>query len=94
MLTNAQVKLAPIWASDGAEGELITTSVERIKGLEYDICFVLGLEQAENSSINFNKNRVYVALSRPTQRLFMLCEHFPGLLHGVNPDLYDVLDDR
>lgn len=94
MLTKAQIKLAPIWASDGSEGELVTTSVERIKGLEYDICFVLGFEQAENASINFNKNRVYVALSRPTQRLFMLCEHFPGLLHGVNSDLYDVIDDR
>ena len=94
MLEKEQIPLAPIWASDGADGKLVTTSVERIKGLEYDVCFVLGLEEAENATINFNRNRVYVALSRPTQRLYMLCEHFPSLLHGVSNELFDVFDAR
>lgn len=94
MLEKENISLADIWDSVGLEGKLVTTSVERIKGLEYDVCFVFGLEKAENMTYNFNKNRVYVALSRPTQRLFMFCEHFPNLLQGVNSDLYDVFDAR
>lgn len=94
MLEKDNVPLAPIWSCDNSEGGLITTSVERIKGLEFDVCFVIGIEKSENATINFNRNRVYVALSRPTQRLYMLCEHFPMLLTHVNHDLFDVFDTR
>lgn len=72
-----------------AERRLITTSVERAKGLEFDACIVLGLDAIDRSSLNFAKNRAYVALSRPTQRLFMLCEHFPPLLQQVRRDLFE-----
>lgn len=94
MLEREQVPLAPIWDCNSTDGRLVTTSVERIKGLEFDVCFVIGLEDAENTTINFNRNRVYVALSRPTQRLYMLCEQFPGLLHGLSDELYEVFDAR
>jgi DNA helicase IV len=72
-----------------ADQGLITASVERVKGLEFDACIVLGLDSIERSSLNFAKNRGYVALSRPTQRLFMLCEHFPPLLQQVRRDLFE-----
>jgi hypothetical protein len=94
MLEKENIRLAPIWASESSDGTLITTSIERIKGLEYDICFIVGLEKAENTILNFNRNRVYVALSRPAQRLYMFCEHIPTLLHGIHDDLYDVFDAR
>jgi hypothetical protein len=94
MLEKENIRLAPIWASDNSDGALVTTSIERIKGLEYDICFVTGLEKADNTTLNFNMNRVYVALSRPAERLYMFCEHIPSLLHGIHNDLYDVFDDR
>lgn len=94
ILQKGQVPLAPLWASDDSEGRLITSSVERVKGLEYDACFIIGMEEAENMEMNFNRNRVYVALSRPTQRLFMLCKHFPALLHGIRTDLFEVIDAR
>lgn len=94
MLEKENIRLAPIWASDGSDGMLVTTSIERIKGLEYDICFITGLEKADNTMLNFNMNRAYVALSRPSQRLFMFCEHIPSLLNGIPDDLYDVFDVR
>ena len=55
--------LAPMWAPADNQQRLITTSVERIKGLEYDACIVLGLDNTERT-LNFTKNRAYVALSR------------------------------
>ena len=57
-----------------AESRLVLTSAEQAKGLEFEACIVLGLEDVERSMLNFAKNRAYVALSRPTRRLFMLCE--------------------
>ena len=90
LLENSGVSLAPIWDSESKDGSLITTSVERIKGLEYDICFVVGVESVESSILNYNKNRVYVALSRPTQRLFVLSQNYPQLFRGINNDLFDV----
>lgn len=81
-------KLAPLWAPFG-EG-LITTSVERIKGLEYDACIVLGLDDVERQSLNFTLNRSYVALSRPARRLFLVCEDYPALLKHVDHALFDV----
>lgn len=94
MLEKENISLAPIWASDSSDGTIVTTSIERIKGLEYDICFVVGLEKVENTMLNFNINRAYVALSRPAHRLYMFCEHIPRLLHGINNDLYEVFDTR
>ncbi len=94
MLEKENISIAPIWASDSSDGTMVTTSIERIKGLEYDICFVVGLEKVENTMLNFNINRAYVALSRPAHRLYMFCEHIPRLLHGINNDLYEVFDTR
>jgi hypothetical protein len=94
MLEKESILLSPIWASESSDGSLVTTSIERIKGLEYDICFVIGLEKAENTTLNFNRNRAYVALSRPARRLYMLCEHIPILLQGIHTDLYETFDDR
>ena len=82
------VSLAPIWASSG-DG-LLTTSVERVKGLEFDACIVLGLEQAESAALNFTLNRAYVGLSRPTRRLAIVADEFPSLLRRVPRNLFDV----
>jgi hypothetical protein len=84
------VTLATIWEPSAEVGRLVTTSVERIKGLEYDACLVLGLDDVERASLNFTTNRAYVALSRPTHRLAMLCEEFPRLIQKVPRDLFDV----
>ena len=84
-----RVPLAPAEAVSSVDS-LVTTSVERAKGLEFDVCVVLGLDEVERSSLNFTKNRAYVALSRPTQRLFMLSEEYPSLLRGVSTDLFEV----
>lgn len=72
-----------------SEKQLVMTTVERAKGLEYDTCFVVGLDDVERSSLNFAKNRAYVALSRPTTRLIMLCQQYPGLLRHIRKDLFD-----
>lgn len=73
----------------GKNQELILTSVEKAKGLEFDAGLVLGLDGIEKSSLNFVKNRSYVALSRPMQRLFIFCEEFPPLLKQMERDLFD-----
>lgn len=72
-----------------SERQLIMTTVERAKGLEYTTCVVIGLDDLERSSLNFWKNRAYVALSRPTTRLIMLCEQYPPILQHVRKDLFD-----
>lgn len=96
------VPLAPIWetqesaetAKDGSNSRpqrrLITTSVERAKGLEYDACIVLGLNDVERSALHFSKNRAYVALSRPARRLILLCQEFPALLHKVHKGTFEI----
>lgn len=68
---------------------LVMTTVEQAKGLEYDTCVVIGLDDVERSSLNFWKNRAYVALSRPTTRLIMLCEEYPAILKSVRKDLFE-----
>jgi hypothetical protein len=68
---------------------VVVTTVEKAKGLEFDVCIVLGLDDLERASMNFAKNRAYVGLSRPTRRLFMLCQRDPMLLHAVSRDLFD-----
>ena len=82
------VPLAPIWAATG--DELLTTSVERVKGLEFDACIVLGLEGIESAALNFTLNRAYVALSRPTRRLAFISDEFPSLLRRVDRKLFDI----
>lgn len=85
------IELAPIWAASDSSGRLVTTSVERIKGLEYDACFVIGLDDDENRNLNYAKNRAYVALSRPTLHMAMLCNEVPRALQRVNQGLMDVV---
>ncbi len=82
------VTLAPTWAARG-DG-LLTTSVERIKGLEFDACIVIGLEEVESAALNFTLNRAYVALSRPARRLALIASEFPSLLRKVDRGLFDV----
>lgn len=87
-LEKAGVALAPPWAAAGRG--LLTTSVERIKGLEFDACIVLGLEDVESAALNFTLNRAYVALSRPARRLALISSEYPPLLRKVDHDLFDV----
>ncbi|ESZ11292.1 hypothetical protein [Mesorhizobium sp. L48C026A00] len=82
------VPLAPLWSAAG-DG-LVTTSVERIKGLEFDACIVLGLEDVESAALNFTLNRAYVALSRPARRLALISNEYPSLLRRVDRDLFDI----
>ena len=81
----------PLAAAGGVQEEsgLVLTSAEQAKGLEFEACIVLGLEDVERSMLNFAKNRAYVALSRPTRRLFIVCETDPILLQNVQRDLYE-----
>jgi len=90
-LERLDVHMAPIWKSFDEDNRLVTTSVERIKGLEFDACFVFGMDDVEKASLNFTKNRAYVALSRPARRLAILCEEFPRLLQKVERDLFEVI---
>jgi hypothetical protein len=83
------VPLAPIWAAAG-EG-VITTSVERIKGLEFDASIVLGLDDVEIAALNFTLNRAYVALSRPARRLALISSEYPALLRKVDKALFDAI---
>lgn len=87
-LEKAGVPLAPAWSAAGPG--LLTTSVERIKGLEFDACIVLGLEDVETAALNFTLNRAYVALSRPARRLALICSEYPPLLRKVDKSLFDV----
>lgn len=87
-LEQVGVTIAPLWSSTG-EG-LLTSSVERVKGLEFDACIVLGLEDVESAALNYTLNRAYVALSRPTRRLALISSEFPSLLRRVDRDLFDV----
>ncbi len=92
MLVKEGVLLAEIWEPHGPPGHLLTTSVERIKGLEYDCCIVLGMDNVEQSALKYSVNRAYVAISRPTRRLAILCERFPKLLHGIDKSLYNIIE--
>jgi hypothetical protein len=82
------VALGAPWAATG-DG-LLTTSVERIKGLEFDACIVVGLEDVESASLNFTLNRAYVALSRPARRLVLVASEYPSLLKKVDHSLFDL----
>jgi hypothetical protein len=88
-LRREQVSIAPVWLTEAAPGRLLTTSVERAKGLEFDAVIVIGLDDVERAALEFSTNRAYVALSRPTRRLIMLCREFPALLRGVTREIFD-----
>ena len=89
-LQNQGLVLAPIWSATDSDDRIITTSVERIKGLEYDACIVVGMDNMENSALKHSKNRAYVALSRPVRHLTMLCEEIPTSLQKINKDLLSI----
>ncbi len=89
-LESRGVDLAPLWAHSGGTHQLVTTSVERIKGLEYDACFIVGMDDAENMSLNFARNRAYVALSRPIRHLTIFCTEVPRSLQKISQDMLDV----
>jgi len=91
-LESQGVELAPIWASADKNNRLITTSVERIKGLEYDACFVIGMDDVDTSALNYSKNRAYVALSRPALHLTILCEETPRYLQRINNDYINIVN--
>ncbi len=70
----------------------IIATVEDIKGLEFDACFVFGLDSVDASELDFNRNRAYVGLSRPAHRLVMFCHEFPMLLRGIPSEKYSKKD--
>lgn len=70
----------------------VLATVEEIKGLEFDTCFVFGLDSVDAAELDYNLNRAYVALSRPAFRLSMFCQEFPALLRGIPADRYDKRD--
>lgn len=90
-LESEGVPLAPVWEPFDSKGALVTSSVERIKGLEYDICFIVGMDDIEKSSLKHTINRSYVAISRPMRRLVLFCERFPKLLQGIDETLYNIV---
>jgi len=85
------VEMAPVWKPSDKDNKLVTTSVERIKGLEYDACFVVGMDDIDNSSLKYSKNRAYVAFSRPALQLTILCEEFPQNLQKINKDYITIV---
>lgn len=88
-LRREKVSMATAWQTEAASDRLLTTSVERAKGLEFDAVIVLGLDDVERAALEFSTNRAYVALSRPTRRLIMLCREFPTLLRGIPREAFD-----
>ncbi len=91
-LEECGVQLAPIWAPSDKQNRLITTSVERIKGLEYDACFVVGMDDIDTSALKYSKNRAYVALSRPALQLTILCEEIPEYLQKIPSDYINIIN--
>lgn len=83
------VSLAPIWKPFFKGKQLMLSSVERVKGLEFDCCIILGLDNVEAKHLKYTKNRAYVALSRASRRLVMLCEDYPPMLRGISQDCFD-----
>lgn len=74
---------------DYSKKGLVTSTVEKIKGLEFDACILLGLENLDHRSPEIWFNRAYVGLSRPARRLVMICETFPPVLNDMDQSLYD-----
>lgn len=84
--------VAPVHDSDATTNQWIIATVEEIKGLEFDACFVFGLDGVDAAELEFNRNRAYVGLSRPAHRLVMFCHEFPMLLRGIPSDRYSKKD--
>jgi superfamily I DNA/RNA helicase len=90
-LSKLGVDMVPIWKAKAKNrDQLVTTSVERIKGLEYDVCFVVGMDTIESSTLKHSKNRAYVALSRPALQLTIFCEEVPRSLQRIDQSLMDI----
>lgn len=75
-----------------SDNVLVTSSVENIKGLEFDACILLGLEDITPSARSFTKNRAYVGLSRPAQRLIMICQEYPTVLRDMDQSLFETIE--
>lgn len=84
--------VTPVIGSDLSSNQWIIATVEQIKGLEFDACFVFGLDGIDAAELEFNRNRAYVGLSRPAHRLVMFCHEFPMLLRGIPSDRYNKKD--
>jgi len=82
----------PIHESGPSGNQWIIATVEEIKGLEFDACFVFGLDGVDAAELEFNRNRAYVGLSRPAHRLVMFCHEFPMLLREIPSDRYSKKD--
>lgn len=87
-LEKNEVPLAKV-NQDYSKVGLVTSTVEKIKGLEFDACILLGLEHLTRHSAAISFNRAYVGLSRPARRLLMICEKFPPLLSDIDQSFYD-----
>lgn len=75
-----------------SNSRLVTSTVEKIKGLEFDACILLGLDDIAPSARGFSVNRAYVGLSRPTRRLIMICQEYPTVLRGIDQSLFDIIE--
>jgi GTPase SAR1 family protein len=84
--------VAPIYSQNAQKNQWILATVEEIKGLEFDTCFVFGLDSVDAAELEYNRNRAYVGLSRPAQRLVIFCHEFPMLLRGVDSETYRKTD--
>ena len=87
-LKSKEVQLAEA-NQDYSKKGLVTSTVEKIKGLEFDACILLGLEKLDSRSAEIWFNRAYVGLSRPARRLVMICETFPRVLNDMEQSLYE-----
>ena len=86
-LEKNEVPLAKV-NQDYSKIGLVTSTVEKIKGLEFDACIILGLESLTRYSAAISFNRAYVGLSRPARWLSMICENFPPVLQEMDQSLY------
>ena len=84
------VKLAGAGETFSNKGLVIST-VENVKGLEFDACILLGIEDITPSARSFSKNRAYVGLSRPTQRLILICQEYPTVLRSIDQSSYEII---
>ena len=88
------VRASSPFESRGNGDRWILATVEEIKGLEFDACLVFGFDAVDAEELEFNRNRAYVALSRPAFRLAMICREFPALLRNIPADRYLLKDAR
>ncbi len=67
---------------DSGEGQVSLMTVHAVKGLEFDIVFVIGMEEGifphlnalmENQSLEEERRLCYVAITRAREKLYFLC---------------------